>query len=228
MSVKYCWFLHLILAMILNVVVSGQDYHFDYKSYLFGAPSTLRIGIQSISAYNGTVKINGEDSKSPSIPFTWLWGDGNITNGFFPQSHTYEDRTKNYLVKVIANYSDGKKDSSDVLVRFAASIITPIEIPSWIAVKIPDNKPILGTRLYTIPPDLTVFQNTHFTIIPRAMIEYILSVCAIVEADFVNNNVFLYNDKFEQIMLRDSTFGGAYSLWYTDPVAFRGTTDPPG
>jgi hypothetical protein len=183
-------------------------------------PPTLTLGIQTINANTGYVTINGGDSNAPSIPFTWHWGDGNVTSGFFPQSYTYADRQKNYIVKVIANYSNGTKDSNEVLVRFVAPIIIPIDIPPSIAVKIPENKPPLGTRLYTPPPNLTAFHNSHFTTVSRTIIEYVLSVCAIIQNDFTNNNVFLFNDKFEQIMLRDSTFGGAYSLWYTNPVAF--------
>jgi hypothetical protein len=49
--------------------------------------------------------------------------------------------------------------------------------------------------------------------------------------DFVNNNVFLFEGKFEQVMLRDPSSGIMYSLWFTSPVsfgsddyAFQGTT----
>lgn len=214
LSVSYCAFL-----MFFTRVSFSQDYHFNYSRYLFGKAPTLTLGIQTINAYTGDVTINGGDSKAPSAPFTWHWGDGNVTSGFFPQSHVYTDRKNNYLAKIIANYSDGTKDSGEVLVRFVSATITPVEIPFSLAVKIPENKPTLGTRLYT-PPDLSVFQNEQFTTVSRSIIEYILSVCAIFENDFINSNVFLYNGRFEQIMLWDSTFGGAYSLWYTNPVAF--------
>jgi hypothetical protein len=222
MQTKPHWFRFFFcsLSLFFVSIAFSQTDHFDYKRYLFGTIPTLRLAVHFIDTGAGYVTINGEDSRGPSTPFTWHWGDGSVTIGFFPQSHIYTDRQKNYLVKVIARYSDGTKDSSEVLVKFVAPTIAPIEIPSLLAVKIPENKPILGTRLYTTPVHLTGFQDDHFTTVSRSTLEYILSVCAIIQNDFLNSNVFLFNDKFEQIMLRDSTFGGAYSLWFTNPVAF--------
>jgi hypothetical protein len=212
--------LFCISIIFFNSAGFSQDYSFDYSRYLLGTPSTMSVGIQTINASTGYVVINGGDSMSPSYPFTWYWGDGDQTSGFFPQSHTYSDNQKNYLVKIIANYSDGTKDSAFVVIRFTSPQITPVEIPSWLAVKIPEDNVSLGTRLYQPPDNLTAFNDSYFTSISRSALEYVLSVCAMVQSDFVNNDIFLFDEKFEQIMLRDSTFGGAYSLWFTNPVAF--------
>ena len=38
--------------------------------------------------------------------------------------------------------------------------------------------------------------------------------------DFVNDDVFLINNGFEQYVLRSPEFGGMFSIWFTDPVAF--------
>jgi hypothetical protein len=43
---------------------------------------------------------------------------------------------------------------------------------------------------------------------------------AFIERDFVNYNTVLVNDCFKQVLLRDPSAGGMYSLWYTSPVAF--------
>lgn len=209
-----------VVFVFFNTDVFAQSSKFDYNHYLFGTPSTLSVTILSVDTNTGNIKITGADNRTPSDPFTWNWGDGSVISGFFPQSHIYTNIQKNYVVKVIANYSDGTKDSSEVLVRFIAPTITPIEIPDWLAVKIPENTISLNTRLYEPPDHLTAFNDSFFITVPRATIEYVLSVCATIENDFTNNNIFLYSDKFEQIMLLDTTFEGAYSLWFTNPVAF--------
>lgn len=211
-------FLSCLLAFCCCTALSQSPF-FDYKRYLFGSPPTLGLSIQSIDTTTGNVTINGGVSGGPSS-LTWRWGDASVTSGFFPQSHTYTDHSKNYIVNVIANYSGGVKDSSEILVRFVAPVITPIAIPDSYAVHIPEVKPGLGTRLYPVPPQLTAFNNSFFTSTPRAAIEYVLSVCAVIENDFANHDAYLYNGKFEQFILRDSAAGGAYSLWFTDPVSF--------
>jgi hypothetical protein len=97
-----------------------------------------------------------------------------------------------------------------------------------IPVYIPDNNVVLstlGTRLSQPPTCLTYFDNSFFTVIPRSTLEYVLTAAAQIQKDFVNDDMFLFNEKFEQYMFRDPTFGGAYSLWFTDPVTF-GVGDP--
>lgn len=214
-----CVPIFLVLFLSANEWLFGQTKIFDYSRYLFGAPSTISLSIQSIHAAAGTVTVNGGDSQAPTTPFTWIWGDGQVTSGFFPQSHSYSNATGNYVLKVIANYSGGKTDSSTIVVRFVPPSIIPITLSPDIAVTVPTSPVTLGTRLYT-PPSLTAFNESFFTTVPRPTLEYVLSVISSIEKDFVNDNVFLLNSKFEQVMLRDSSFGGAYSLWYTNPVAF--------
>ena len=131
--------------------------------------------------------------------------------------------TINYIVKVTANYSGGETDEAEVLVRFVPPTIIPITLSDIITVHIPDEDVALGTRLfpgYTPPLQLTFFDDNYFNDIPRTTLEYILSVAATIQRDFVNDNTYLFEDKFEEFMFRDPVFGGAYSLWFTDPVAF--------
>ncbi len=208
-----------VLLLSVNQGLFGQTKIFDYSRYLFGTSSTLSLSVQSLNAATGTVTVNGGDSQAPTTPFSWIWGDGQVSSGFFPQSHTYSSAAKNYLLKVIAHYSGGRTDSSTILVRFVPPSIFPITLSPGIAVRVPTTPSTLGTRLYT-PPSVTAFNESFFTTVPRSALEYILSVISSIEKDFVNDDVFLLNSKFEQVMLRDSSFGGAYSLWYTNPVAF--------
>jgi hypothetical protein len=214
----------LLLTGVLFIVNShlsfSQTGSFDYKRSLFGTPSTLSLNVQSINKATGSVAVNGGDTQSPTIPFIWNWGDGTTLTGFFPQGHTYSDVSKNYIVNVTATYADGNKDSNQVLIRFIAPVINPISLPSTLAVTIPTTMPIMGSRLGPLPSQLSVFNNSFFTTIPRSTLEYVLSVCAKVENDFVNNNVYQFNGSFNQVLLRDSTFAGAYSIWFSNPVAF--------
>ncbi|MGA3245418.1 MAG: T9SS type A sorting domain-containing protein [Bacteroidota bacterium] len=197
----------------------SQTGSFDYKRYLFGTPTTMLVFVESVNTTTGNVSVNGGDSQAPTTPFTWNWGDGKVTSGFFPQVHTYANTAKNYVLTVTANYSSGRKDSAKTVVRFIAPNITPIALPSDVAVRIPSSPVTLGTRLY-VAPQLAAFDDRFFTTLPRSTLEYVLSVASYIEKDLVNGNVFLFNSKFEQVMLRDSSFGGAYSLWFTNPVAF--------
>ncbi len=186
--------------------------------YISGDPSTLSLEIESINPSSGDVSINGSDSKAPTIPFTWIWSDGDINVGWFPQSHSYVDITKNYIVKVVSHYSNGKTDTCETLVNFVKFIINPISLNSNLKVIIPSQKINFSSHLYT-PPNLGTFNDSFFSELSRSDAEYILSIGASIDYDFDNNNVFLYNNKFEQYVLRDSTFNGAYALWFTDPVS---------
>jgi hypothetical protein len=77
-----------------------------------------------------------------------------------------------------------------------------------------------STRMYPIPDDKTFFDDSFFRLIPRNTLEYVLSVGSTIQHDFANQNVYLFNNAFEQYMMRDSAFFGAYSIWFSDPVSF--------
>ena len=210
----------VIFQLGLSVKFYAQG--FDFKKYLFDPPSTLSIHLEELNETTGYMRINGVDFGSLSGPFGWDWGDGSSEPGWFPMEHTYADLDINYIVKVTANYSGGESDEAETLIRFVAPSVTPIVLSDIIAVKIPSTNMTLGTRTFPgyIPPTLDFFDNSFFTFIPRSTLEYILSVAATVQMDFVNDNTYLFENKFEQYMLRDASFGGAYSLWFSDPVSF--------
>ena len=50
-----------------------------------------------------TVTINGIDTRRPTTAFTFDWGDGTETEGWFPQTHLYQDVSRNCKVTVVAD-----------------------------------------------------------------------------------------------------------------------------
>jgi len=219
-------FISTLLIILFLIIAQGYAFSqefFNYKKYLFDPPSSLFIIIDSIERNTGYVKIDGVDMGNISEPFNWLWGDGTIESGWFPMNHTYSGLNQNYTIQVVANYTGGLKDTAEMLIRFNPPSIFPITLSDTIAVHIPDNTALLdtmSTRLYPPPITLTYFNDNFFQIIPRSVLEYVLTAAADIQQEFVNNNLFLIYGKFEQFMFRDSTFNGAYSLWSTNPVGF--------
>ncbi|HEY4759362.1 MAG TPA: hypothetical protein VIH42_02155, partial [Thermoguttaceae bacterium] len=118
---------------------------FDFKSVLFGPPSTLQMWRTSVDPASGTVSYNGLDMAQPNIPFTWNWGDGTIVDGWFPQNHTYSDPSHNYVVTLTSHYLDGSSDSVSSTVRFVAPQINPVSLPSNVTVTIPAQPVTLST-----------------------------------------------------------------------------------
>jgi hypothetical protein len=208
----------LLVGLTIPSVSSAAE--FNFKKYLFGPRVTLSMNVKSLDPSTGKVVIEGGDTRCPAIPFTFNWGDGKESDGWFPESHTYGDRIKNYVVKVTAHYSDGKTDKESVLVAFTGPKIIPLTLRSDLAVAIPDHRIALKTRLYPVPQNLTYFNDSFFPRIARSDVEYVLTVAATEQDDFVNNNVFLVNGNFLQVVLRDPSFQGMYSLWFTSPVSF--------
>ena len=212
----------IVIAIGVSLFAEETDGHFDFGRYILGELSTLSVYIQDINYNTGEVNITGGDTRCPSIPFTWDWGDGTIDDGWFPRRHTYSDLTKNYIVKVTAHYSGGKTDSTEITVLFVPPTITPVSLPPNISVSIPDSIVTLTSRMpgYGIPSSLTYFDDSFFNIIPRTTTEYILTVAASIQKDLVNDDVYLINGGFKQVLLRYPSFGGMCSLWYTSPVSF--------
>jgi ELWxxDGT repeat protein len=211
------------VTQTLTVQVPGNQTipHFDYHNIILGGTSlTLAASLQTKNASTGEVAVNGVDNQAPQEGFTFIWGDGSSGNGFFPGTHTYSDKSRNYVISVVANYPNNKKDTVKILVDFVPLSIDPIGLDPMTRVFIPGSPfSFDGTRLYQ-PPSLTEFSDNAFTSFTRSQTEYILSIASSIGYDFVNHDAFLHNGKFEQFMLRDPVFAGAYSIWYTNPVGF--------
>ena len=170
--------------------------------------------------------VNGGDYRQPTIPFTFDWGDGAVTNSFFLCTHTYSEKTKNYIITITAHYNDGTSDSFKFVARFVTPVIKPVLLPDNIKVTLPSTSVSLTSRMpgYGTSSNLTAFNDSCFTTIPRSTVEYVLSVAASIQKDFVNDNVYLVDGGFNQVVLNDPNFNGMYSLWYTSPVAFGAGT----
>ena len=193
---------------------------FNFQSALFGPLQSLSLNVVTVNPTNGAVTINGGDTRQPGTPFSWQWGDGSTTSGFFPQSHTYPSVTSNYVVTVTAFYSGGSTGTAQTIVWFTPPSVQPVTLPSDTTVTIATSPQTLATRLYSIPSSLTNFSVTNFGIIPQATIQYILTAAAAMERDFDNEDFFLINGQFQQVVLCDlNSSGGMSSIWYSSPVA---------
>jgi hypothetical protein len=196
----------------------------DYSDCLSGPARTLAVSVAEIDPTNGSVKCSGSDSARPGEPFTWEWGDGEASTGFFPQTHLYEDCRKNYIVKVTARYPDGRTDTAEVLVRFRpfAPPLKQVRLPDDVRVVVPSKMPRIrpARAPYDVPANLAVFDDSFFQACPRDTVEYVLSVAAAIQIDLANGDVCRTDGRFEQVLLRDPQCQGMYSIWYTDPVCF--------
>lgn len=212
-----------IFVLIYLAITATKAAAFDFKEQLFGPTSTLTVNIESIDANTGEVTVNGCDTRCLTRSFTWNWGDGSEPeSGWFPMEHTYTNLTENYIITVTSHYCGGGTDTAETLARFVAPQISPVNLPSNIEVTIPDSNVNLDSRMagYYPPATLTHFDDSFFEVVPRATIEYILTVAAFVEKDLVNSDIPDVNGGFRQVLLRDPCFDGMYSLWFTSPVSF--------
>lgn len=194
----------------------------NFQSVLFGPLTTLNLMVSSVNSGTGEVSVNGGDSRQPSSPFQWDWGDGSVSSGFFPQTHTYASPS-NRVVSVTASYQDGSTGTAQVVVWFAPPAVQQVLLPTDTAVTVPMSFPTLTSRNgYGFSPTLTNYVPGIFGIISRPTIEYVLSAASAIERDFVNENYVRVNGAFQQVVLCDPGVSGFYSLWYSSPIAFSG------
>jgi hypothetical protein len=206
-------------SILYEPVIVADTARFHFIRELYGNLTTLNITVESLNKYTGRVLINGYDSREPQDPFTFNWGDGTTEDGFFPQDHFYEDPSRNYMVTVSSD-NMGSIDSAHALVRFLPGEIIPVFIPPEITVSIPDHPITLGTRLYDVSGNLTYFSDEDFTHMSREDLEYVLSVAAWIQYEFVNRNVYLVEGAFNQVVIKNPDSGGYGSLWFTNPPSF--------
>ncbi|GAB3959303.1 hypothetical protein GCM10028805_55160 [Spirosoma harenae] len=208
-----------LLIVLIPTITHGQEI-FNYGKALT-TNRTLNAYIQTINRTTGDVAFTGGDSRGPTTPnltFTWIWGDGTTTNGFFPQTKKYADVTKNYVAKVVSNYSNTEKDTVEVPVTFTKLQITPTPLDPNLQVYIPTNSITLSDAYHS--EKLKPFPDSLFTTFTRSDLEYILSVAATIQYDFANSDVLKRNGTFKQYVLRDASFPGGYSLYATVPIAY--------
>ena len=107
---RRCGLLFTILMAVSGWQASGADASAQSSFFLFSPATTS----------SGQVTINGVDTTAPSIPFTFDWGDGTVSSGWFLSTHVYSDTTVNYLVTVTAHHADGTSPQAQTLVFFGS------------------------------------------------------------------------------------------------------------
>lgn len=106
-------------------------------------------------------------------------------------------------------------------IDFIKPKVSPISTDLRFKVTIPNQVLSLPIRNSTGFFTRSYFSDDYFKgPFTRAEIEYILTVGNSIEFDLSNGNVYQFNGKAEQYMLRDPDFGGGYAVDYTNPFSF--------
>jgi hypothetical protein len=69
-------------------------------------PPSLGLLVLEVDHATRTLHLGGGDTRQPSTPFDFDWGDGSVTQGFFPLTHSYSASGR-YTVRVTAHYANG-------------------------------------------------------------------------------------------------------------------------
>jgi hypothetical protein len=184
------WRTWAVLLVLLHSPVGGQ---YNFTPEVLGQEQSIAIAIDAVVAATGAVTINGTDTRRSTTPFTWDWGDGSHTLGFFPQTHVYSDRSRNYIVSVKAAHGGITR----IPVRFVTPHVHRVDIPADLRVRLPYVTSTLTTRLYRVPGQLTAIDDADLTI-PRSIVEYVLSVAAVIQSGLTNGNYVRPDESFQQ------------------------------
>jgi hypothetical protein len=212
--------LPLILAGVA-LLSEGRVKAGDAKPFSFfenrGGPE-VSLTVQAPAIRGATVTVLGGDSRRPSTPFTFDWGDGSRSEAFFPATHTYADTGRNYTVTTTAHYPTGESRASVTasFVRPTFAFKRDAAIPHRVTVA---SAPIrLESTMpgYEPPAGLLGFAGADLSL-PRELIEYVLDIGHALQMDFCNRDVDTRGG-LGQVVLSQPGFGGACSLWFTKPV----------
>lgn len=191
---------------------------FDFAKALAGPAQSLSPMLEHVDRATGRVVVNGGDTRQPTQPFTFAWGDQTESQSFFPATHTYSDTARNYTVRVIAHYRDGSIGIAEFPLWFQQPAFVPVALDPALSVRMPSVAPPLRTRLYPVPPGLVGLTDTELGIVSRSQAEYLLSVAAQLQYGYANRNVADVDGGFQQAILRDPRIvGGMSSLWFLSP-----------
>ncbi len=196
-----------------------------YADLLHGVPGTLAAAVVERGPEPGAITINGGDSRGPSVPFTFEWGDGAADAQFFPARHVYADPGRNYLATVTAHYDDQSIGIVQVPVRFVAPALGAHAIPAEVAVSLP---PVLPAGfLNTVSGDpwndllSPVGERAFVAQLPRAAYERVLGAFAVVQRDLVGHDLHRHDGTFRQLVFESPPEQPyAYSVWFAYPVLF--------
>jgi hypothetical protein len=93
------------------------------------ASGHLTLSIFSLDSSRGQLTVSGLDDRRPrKTPLTWVWGDNSVTYGWLPQSHTFTNTKKNYLLQVISHEDDGSTDCARILIPISTGRIVTTSI----------------------------------------------------------------------------------------------------
>ncbi|MGD1095523.1 MAG: hypothetical protein ABSB35_26450 [Bryobacteraceae bacterium] len=81
---------------------------------------TLQLFAPSIDRTGHSIVLNGVDTRRPTKPFQFEWGDGTVSRGFFPQRKIYSKHGPHaaYTVRVLSTYPDGSHGYATATVEF--------------------------------------------------------------------------------------------------------------
>ena len=182
-----------------------------------GGPE-VSLTVQAPAVRGSAVTLDGADSRRPSTPFTFDWGDGSRSEAFFPTAHTYENTGRDYTVTATAHYPTGESR-----VSVTASFVRPTyaferdaAIPRRVIVASAPVRLESTMPGYEPPAGLVGFADADLAL-PRELIEYVLDIGHSLEMDFCNRDVDARGGP-GQVVLSQPGFGGACSLWFTKPV----------
>lgn len=189
---------------------------FSFQPYL-RVPRTLNV--HEVRVRGGNVTLSAGDPRRPATPFTFDWGDGTRTEGFFPATHVYEAVNRNYEATVTAHYGTFHQ-TVPVRVRFIAekaSFTRDPKTPKSVQVARQRVALVSTTPLYEPPADLVGFDDKALAM-PRELLEYLLDVAHAILLDLCNHDIDPAVG-LEQVILGAPSFGGGFSLWYTKPMS---------
>lgn len=189
-----------------------------YSSLLVG-PQTLSAYVESMNA-NGTIEVNGVDTQQPTTPFSFAWGDGSTTSGFFPQEHVYTSASQNYVITITASETNGSTQTFSLPVFFIAPSVAKKSFRG-ISFQIPSTAVQFQSHWtgYVPPTDVTEFPDSAFPLYSRSAMTDILQALSSIDYTFANKNSFLLNGEFSIYMLEGTDYTDAVSYWWTTPMS---------
>lgn len=201
-------------VLFLAGVLSLPAQEFSYLPLVEKGTRHLFLTVELVDNQTGIVRVNGVDTRSPSVPFTWNWGDGSLNTGWFPQQHTYTNKGKNYLLKVTSS-----GETAEAYLLLIEPSYTPVSLPANTAIIVAERTQQLPARWYN-QVDVVPFSPEDFGIISRRCIEYVSSAMADIQHQYTNGQLWYCEDQgFNQVIFK-TDFAGGYSCWFTDPPSF--------
>jgi hypothetical protein len=168
-----------------TATVNGSGDPFNYSAALAGAAP---LSAYVITQTGNTVSVNGADTDQPTIPFTFSWGNGATSQGFFPLTYTYSNANQNYIITVTSHETNGSSYTCEVPVIFTTPVISYTVDTTLTPVSFPQSLITLQGEFGFSVPNTTGWQPiTNFGPDGESAIEYVFSVVANVAFQMDNS-----------------------------------------